>query len=242
MLAFFRKIRRDLIANNQVIKYLKYAVGEIVLVVIGILIAISLNNLKDASDLKKDEIELYRDIITELKEDLRDIQENAEHNEHYLQRYRMASEIILTDENREKRDSLAVLATELTQFSDFKNEMPIYDRLFTSGEQNLISDTQLLTELKRLAISYNYTHRLERNQQDFMYTVLPKVADFIRFNPPEIVDIEGLYGYRFQNDIEVLIFIMKEKKALYTDVENQLNELLGKLNEKIDSTVIPFGS
>ena len=234
MLHFFRKIRRDLLANSQFFKYLKYAVGEIVLVVIGILIAISLNNLKDASDLKEDEIELYKDIITELSEDLRDIQENAHHNDFYLKRYKAASEIIISDKNREKKDSLAVIATELTQFSDFKNEAPIYDRLFTSGEQNLISDTQILTDLKGLAISYNYTHRLERNHQDYMYVVLPKVADYIRFNPPQIIDLEGLYSYRFQNDIEVLIFIMQEKKALYTDVEDQLNELLTKLKAKLE--------
>ncbi len=234
MLPFFRKIRKDLIGNIQIIKYLKYAVGEIVLVVVGILIAISINNQKDASDRKDDEIELYKDIITELSEDLKDIRENAQHNDFYLNRYRKATEIIISDKNREKKDTLATIATELTQFSDFKNERPIYDRLFTSGEQNLISDTQILTDLKGLAISYNYTHRLERNQQDFMYAVVPKIADYIRFNPPQIMDLDGLYSYRFQNDIEVLIFIMEEKKVLYANVEDQLNDILSKLEAKLE--------
>jgi len=44
MLHFFRKIRHDLIANSQTFKYLKYAIGEIVLVVLGILIALQINN------------------------------------------------------------------------------------------------------------------------------------------------------------------------------------------------------
>lgn len=44
MLHFFRKIRRDLLANNKFYKYLKYAIGEIVLVVLGILIALYINN------------------------------------------------------------------------------------------------------------------------------------------------------------------------------------------------------
>ena len=43
MLHFFRKIRRDLLANSQFFKYLKYAVGEIILVVLGILIALYIN-------------------------------------------------------------------------------------------------------------------------------------------------------------------------------------------------------
>ncbi len=44
MIKFFRKIRYDLIEKNKTGKYLKYAFGEIVLVVIGILIALSINN------------------------------------------------------------------------------------------------------------------------------------------------------------------------------------------------------
>ena len=44
MLHFFRKIRRELLANSQTIRYLKYGIGEIILVVIGILIAIQVDN------------------------------------------------------------------------------------------------------------------------------------------------------------------------------------------------------
>lgn len=44
MLKFFRKIRQNLLAEGKTVNYLKYAVGEIVLVVIGILIALSINN------------------------------------------------------------------------------------------------------------------------------------------------------------------------------------------------------
>jgi hypothetical protein len=44
MLQFFRQIRQRLLTNNKFSKYLLYAVGEIVLVVIGILIALSINN------------------------------------------------------------------------------------------------------------------------------------------------------------------------------------------------------
>ena len=44
MLKFFRKIRQQLISENKTGKYLKYAIGEIVLVVIGILIAVQINS------------------------------------------------------------------------------------------------------------------------------------------------------------------------------------------------------
>jgi hypothetical protein len=44
MIKFFRKIRYDLMEKNKTGKYFKYAVGEIILVVIGILIALQINN------------------------------------------------------------------------------------------------------------------------------------------------------------------------------------------------------
>jgi uncharacterized membrane protein YgaE (UPF0421/DUF939 family) len=44
MINFFRKIRQQLLTENKFSKYLIYAIGEILLVVIGILIALSINN------------------------------------------------------------------------------------------------------------------------------------------------------------------------------------------------------
>ena len=44
MIKLFRKIRRNLLLEGKTGKYLKYAIGEIVLVVIGILIALAINN------------------------------------------------------------------------------------------------------------------------------------------------------------------------------------------------------
>ena len=48
MIKFFRRIRHQLLSENKFSKYLLYAIGEIVLVVAGILIAIQLNNLNTA--------------------------------------------------------------------------------------------------------------------------------------------------------------------------------------------------
>ena len=48
MIKFFRKIRQDLILGGRTGKYLKYAIGEIVLVVIGILIALEINTCTKA--------------------------------------------------------------------------------------------------------------------------------------------------------------------------------------------------
>jgi hypothetical protein len=55
MIKFFRKIRQKLISENKFSKYLIYAIGEIILVVIGILIALQINNSNEKSKVRDKE-------------------------------------------------------------------------------------------------------------------------------------------------------------------------------------------
>ena len=66
MIKFFRKIRQKLLSENKVSKYLLYAIGEIILVVIGILIALSINNWNEG---RKDRI-IEKSILLELGDNL----------------------------------------------------------------------------------------------------------------------------------------------------------------------------
>ena len=50
MIKFFRKIRQDLLSTGKTGKYLKYAIGEILLVIIGILIAVSINSWNEEEE------------------------------------------------------------------------------------------------------------------------------------------------------------------------------------------------
>lgn len=56
MITLFRRIREQLIASGSLTKYLLYAIGEILLVVIGILIALQINNWNE--DRKKQNFEM----------------------------------------------------------------------------------------------------------------------------------------------------------------------------------------
>ena len=66
MIKFFRNIRKKLADDNKPLKYMRYAVGEIVLVVIGILIALQINNWNE--DQKEREIEVK--VLKEIAENL----------------------------------------------------------------------------------------------------------------------------------------------------------------------------
>ncbi len=84
MIKFFRKIRYNLMEQNKTGKYLKYAIGEIVLVVIGILIALSINNWNE--DRKADKLaqENYLNLLTSLEQDLVKVREIREMNKKSL--------------------------------------------------------------------------------------------------------------------------------------------------------------
>jgi uncharacterized membrane protein YgaE (UPF0421/DUF939 family) len=69
MIKFFRKIRQSLLIENKLSRYLLYAIGEIVLVVIGILIALQVNNWNEG-----------RKELAKSHEILREIAENLEYN------------------------------------------------------------------------------------------------------------------------------------------------------------------
>ncbi|WP_223034350.1 DUF6090 family protein [Hanstruepera marina] len=66
MIKFFRKIRQQLLSEGKTGKYLKYAIGEIILVVIGILIALQINNWNETRQTRK----IEKEILNVLLEDL----------------------------------------------------------------------------------------------------------------------------------------------------------------------------
>lgn len=69
MLKFFRKIRQNLLSEGKTTKYFKYAIGEIVLVVIGILIALQINNWNEENKERLVEKQRYQNILNDLVSD-----------------------------------------------------------------------------------------------------------------------------------------------------------------------------
>ena len=67
MIKFFRKIRQNMIKENKVSKYILYAIGEILLVVIGILIALNINNNNELKQQRSKELNYLKNIKTDLK-------------------------------------------------------------------------------------------------------------------------------------------------------------------------------
>ena len=70
MIPFFRKIRKKMADDNKPLKYFRYAIGEIVLVVIGILIALQINNWNERRLLNIEEIKILKSLHKEFSDNL----------------------------------------------------------------------------------------------------------------------------------------------------------------------------
>ena len=90
MIKFFRTIRQTMLSEGKTVKYLKYAVGEIVLVVIGILIALTINNWNDQKNNAKSEHIYYCRILEDFELDKQRIEELKEKEKNARNEYRSA--------------------------------------------------------------------------------------------------------------------------------------------------------
>jgi hypothetical protein len=76
MIKFFRKIRQKMLTENKISKYLMYAIGEIILVVIGILIALQINNWNENRKSALQETLYLKRLLSENNEDINTFKKN----------------------------------------------------------------------------------------------------------------------------------------------------------------------
>lgn len=103
MIKFFRKIRQKTLTENKFGKYLTYAIGEIILVVIGILIALSINNWNERRKDVKREIKMLYDIQNDVNKNIKNIDEGIIILEEGIKR---SKEIVSAFEKQTKYDTI----------------------------------------------------------------------------------------------------------------------------------------
>ncbi|MEM0992426.1 MAG: DUF6090 family protein [Bacteroidota bacterium] len=120
-------------------QYLLYAIGEIFLVVIGILFALQINNWNEERKLAQLETELIQEVQNGLKNDLADVQVNLKYTE-----YRIKSQNALInwlESDLPYHDSLTTYFAGFYSFSTFAGNESPYETLKQLGLRNIRSDT-----------------------------------------------------------------------------------------------------
>ncbi len=246
MINFFRKIRKQMADDNKPLKYMRYAIGEIVLVVVGILIALSINNWNEERKLKIEETKMLLNFKSSIERDNLEIQ-------FHIERFNTSNESIhiLMDHLESElpyHDSLSIHFSSTTQSWTPRIDQEVFASL-SSADLNIISNDSLKKEI----ISYysfakrkfevtigRYTNIIEDASQDIFNSRFNALWNNTWNNPKAI----RTQNWMIPNDYEALkkdkeykYFLGSLKNQLYWLVRDPLDEAKFRaknLNNSID--------
>ena len=227
MIKFFRKIRQQMLADKKITNYFLYAVGEILLVVVGILIALQINNKNESRKLVQKEIEILQLLQESLAKDLVKFQKVSSF-------YKVSEKSIKRvlnhlENNLPYEDILATDFFNTTIYyvqSSFTNGP--FEKLKSSGLE-LISNTNL--RLKIVDVYDDWDITMEAGENRYIELIMDA-----GLNKHDLRFDEFLHG-TFKNDVVLGVMnptdyksLKEDKKYIYS-LKTQLN-LMGWLVEK----------
>ena len=139
MIKFFRKIRKNLLTENKFSKYLLYAIGEILLVVIGILIALSINNQNEERKERAQETVILKQLLGDFNSNLKQLDQKISFRRDFMNSSKQLFKLIDNPDLRNK-DSIDNYIAKTMPYATFD---PIINDLAGSGELSLIKNTIL---------------------------------------------------------------------------------------------------
>jgi hypothetical protein len=233
MLNYFKEVRNKLVKEGNLRKYIAYAIGEIVIVVAGILLALYLNNWNQERTDKKLEIQYYQSMNNQLKEDLNIILGEINYNQNYLNQFYYAKNLIILND-KSKIDTLGNIAINMVRFSDFRRKSNIYQTLINSGEIIKINNYKITERLQSLEETYTYINRLEENHSSIILSqIIPDIRQRIQFDPLKVENPESLFKYQFKNNFDILIILMLEKSEIYKRAKDEIGSIIDLIDQEL---------
>lgn len=232
MIKFFRRIRQKLLDENRFSKYLLYATGEIILVVIGILIALQINNWnenKKVSDSVDKHLQILKQNLNEDIAQLNVLVQNITANYNYSDSLMMQMKTIVPVNKHTTKYLTNLLLehqfrpnTNAMETMTQSNEIPFletklqtaildyYALIESTGERELISNTQLQTKYEPY-INDNYAVVYQKNNEwNFVknyYGDDPRpIREFDKEKFLEDKKLEGLIVSRYYQNVELKRF------------------------------------
>ena len=233
MIKFFRKIRQNLLLENKTGKYFKYAIGEIVLVVIGILLALSINNWNED---RKDKI-LEQNYLLKIHEEFKNNKEQFDHIiSMHRQSYKSGNWII---ENYNKPDiNIDTLRKHLLVFRfsyTYNPSKSSIDAIINSGKLGIIRDNELsskLIEWPELIADYQEEEIINRNFFDNI--ILPfDIKHFTIYSKDKNKRFDNFINFNKETKNEFLNIVATKRRLLSQIVDDPQSEYQ-KINEALN--------
>lgn len=180
MIKFFRRIRQKLLTESKFSKYLLYAIGEIILVVIGILIALQINNWNEERKLKNEERELLTNLNLSYTRKLNELE-----NKNFTRAENIKGiNKLLNDISNQKRsipdDEMFKILGNLFIWNTVNEEFSVLEMLFNSGRINTISNDSLKAKLISWPDNMEEMYEEQRVIQDLVVNKLnPLISNYV---------------------------------------------------------------
>lgn len=167
MFRFLRSFRQRLLEQNRFKSYLAYAIGEIVLVVIGILIALQINNLNALSKNRQKELVYYENLVGEVQEISRIVSSRLDYEKEMQQECERALKLL--NQTNINFDSLSFVLNRVSTRMSFVSYGPIFEEMKYSGNLSLIRSIPLKNSITQLYEEMDYiSFVVSENNDRFM--------------------------------------------------------------------------
>ncbi len=233
MITLFRTIRQGLLTEGKTAKYLKYAIGEIILVVIGILIAVKINTRNTDQSNKKGEVFYLRKLQLNFEQDTLYLSERIKALENALLVHDSLKQQI-ADSSLKTFSKPKMLYTLIFTFG-FSAETSTFDNLIATGKLELIENQ---TFVDSMFVYYNdLDHRTRiRSEGIETYsrnTIGPYIFEFDDIENPQLKPIAYSKGPFFKNAITYRKDQLSQLKNYYEASYSSCRNLLKSIDEQI---------
>ncbi len=226
MIKFFRKIRQKLLSENKFSRYLLYAIGEIILVVIGILIALQINNWKE---LQKKEIlknEYTTSLIVDFTNDTAQLKKKVEGIKENLKVFTTAKDSINYGYIKSIEDFERLYRNKSL---DISNTINTYNtntfNILVSGGNIDLFDSQLREEIMEL----NRLQKFEYDVSNFNRKILFEIIESTIRKYPSIDD-------SFNKDLINKLWKEEKKDDLPKDIIDYIGQTEFTINRYLTLT------
>lgn len=211
MIKFFRKIRQNLVMENKTGKYFKYAIGEIILVVIGILIALQINTWNENRKETLEESSILQNLYDEFSENKKIYDQNLAKTEDAKQIGYTVMNLMGKQEGQLKKqniDSILYMALEPGEYRPSENTI---NDLIQSGRLRLLRNKKLKTLL------YNWQSQLKDVKNAFERVELKIDNELIPYLSKHYalkdIDKYGALNWKENTTLQI------NKYAIFNDIE-----------------------
>lgn len=215
MIIFFKKIRQKLISEYKFSKYLIYAVGEIILVVIGILVALQVNNWNEERKFNLESKDIYTALNAEFKNNRNVLSERI----HFLEDANNNVTILLNCINKKETSFTSInidsIFVRSLNYGNYNPSNSSIQEIINSGKLHLIKNDVLKENL------FNWLQLLKDTDEDFKNQDLQHQTQLIVYLSKNI-SFKNLAKYSDQTILkneESELFSKKRYEKIFADLE-----------------------